>query len=152
MQFFNRPKKEVGIVEMLHSVSIRKQDNECGQLVTNESSCDVFEKALHMTQTREQRESACFEKGLWWCSLAFLINFLLTRLPHCISHLPKAVSQENLWEIYSTLHKPFTWNRILSEDTASCETLHSSALLLSPWSRMIEATNQNVRQRRALST
>lgn len=57
-------KKNVGIVEIMHYVSIRKEDNECGHLVTNESSCDVFEKALHMTHTREQRESACFEKRL----------------------------------------------------------------------------------------
>lgn len=64
IQFSKRQQQKAGIAEMLHAASIRMEDNECGQLVTNESSCDVFEKALRMTHSREQRESACLEKRL----------------------------------------------------------------------------------------
>lgn len=105
-------------------VSIEMEDNGRGQLVANESSCDVFEKALHMTHSREQCESACFEKRLWRCSLAFLINFLLTRLPHCISLLPKLfnkrTSGRNALHCTSPLDGTMSVESILWDDTFLC--------------------------------
>lgn len=83
-------------LHLLTTPSDRMDDSEWGQLVTqNEYSSDVFENALYMTHTRRERESACFEKKDCWCSLAFLINFILTLHPHCTPQLPKLFSKWN---------------------------------------------------------
>lgn len=102
-------------ISSLRSASDRPDDSECGQLVPpNENSCDVFENALYMTQTRRERESACFEKRVCWCSLAFLINFVLTLHPHCMSHLPKLFSKRT--ERFSGIARLL---KELLDDTAS---------------------------------
>lgn len=76
--------------------SHRTDSSHCGWSETQRvHSGDVSENALYVTYTRRERESACFEKRLCWCSPAFFINFILTLHPRCISQLPKLFSRRS---------------------------------------------------------
>lgn len=74
--------------------------------------CTLVENALYMTRTRRERESACFVKRVCWCSLAFLINFILTLHPRCISQLPKLFSKRTTGR--DAPHQMARWQSLLT--------------------------------------
>ena len=108
----------------LHLLATERTTVSVGQLVTpNENSGDVFENALYMTHTRGERESACLEKRVCWCSPAFLINFILTLHPPCAASpsCQSSLAGDPLGEIVR-----ITWLlKKLQDDTAPLNWNHT---------------------------